>query len=130
MRVEDIAKALDTENEDLSLQESIIFILDKKTQKTKRIYISADGEEWEEVDVEQTIEVIVNYLKEHVDVKALLTDYLQNIVHPAMLLDILERVKNQAKVVSKPRECYSLTVGGKPGHPLTLCLVHNVGEDT
>lgn len=128
MKLEEIMGELDNEKEEFYLTTNLIYVLDKTTLKTLRIYISGDNVDWEKKDLAQMLLDIIAGLKDKFEIEVFLKEFLVTRTPPEILVDVHERIMNNAKVTSKPEECYAFDIGGKRGHPLQLCLIQNLGE--
>jgi len=128
LKLDQIMNVFDSKTEYVCVEDDMAFVLDKDTFATKRVY-TRSGEDFEEVDFLGLISRTAEYLKDKVDAAALLREFLKNL-HPKEALKIAERVEKKPAVSSKDEKCYSLTIGGKRGRPMELCLVHNAGYDT
>lgn len=129
MKCEEIFALLDRKTEFLTFDDVYAYILDSKTYKLKRVWKWQEETGFEEIDIKKVVANIAKALKDKVDGEALLKEFLMAKAHPEEIQELKERVVDkEAKITSKPKECYSLVIGGKRGRPYVLPLVRNQGE--
>lgn len=116
MKLKDIKLGKD---ENLIIQEGFAFI-DDFDGHLKRIFEVADGE-FTELNLEAITEKIADYLKDKVDIKKFLIDFLSVKTSPKALMELKERVEKKAAVQDR-EGCYYINVYGKH-KPIRLYLV-------
>jgi len=87
----------------------------------KRIFERKNVDTLVELDVEQIIDEIAEYLKDSINVK----DFLKDVVatQPGFdLMELFERIHNKKPKVKPEEGCYNLLVYGKRGRPFKLWL--------
>jgi len=131
MKVNDVIKAANPKTEFISIEKgdvNLVMVFDhdalvkKNEKKIVRLYKLANYEETVyPLDVDATIELIVNSVKEDVDVTDLLKEVFKN-APPELLLKIAEGLSDNIEIEASSEPtyhcCYSIIFGDKtkPGH--------------
>ena len=120
-----IRKAIDPKKEALIVHEEyvIIYELDEKAeqQRMKMIFKKA-GQRYVEIKLEEVLNLIVEKLAPHLDVKRFLKELLILHSSPQEIVELKERLEKGAKITEAPL-CYSLMIGGKRGRPYEFNIV-------
>lgn len=120
---------------DIKLQDGEMLIISKDTfayvedkeGHTVRIFVRQKDPRdkrkriWVEMDLEKVIDKISDYLKDSLDPKEFLREWLRTSLLPKEVLELEQRVEKKAAV--RKRHCYRLDVYGKKGEPFPLWLV-------
>jgi len=124
MKIEEILSRL-SEEKTLVLQGKYVAIRDEQEHTLELYEIDLTSGELEKINLDDIVEEIAEYLKDKVNIKLLLKDFLRSKLPEEVILKLYERVKLQPKVTDE-EGCYKIRVGGKRGRPLELYLVDPV----
>ena len=121
-----IKEILDPKKEVIIMYEDFIVLSEVdesgEVQKMKMLFKKA-GHRYVQVDLEKILNLIVEKLAPHVDVKQFLKELIKLHSAPEEILELNKRLEKSYVKISGTKGCYSLMIGGKKGKPYEFNLV-------
>lgn len=121
-KIEEIVTQVDPSKQRFFLTEELAFIYNVDAVRLEKVWKKSNGD-YVELNLKEIVDNIASYLKDFVDVKALLKEILETDTSPREIIEVAERIEKKPTVKSAPGKCYSLMIGGKKGRPHEFALL-------